>query len=228
MLTHWPDKVFQSLVSLRRLKIVNCKNLTGYSQPPLEPATSRRRQHLQGLESLWLADCPSLIEMFNLPASLKRMDIYQCHKLESIFGKQQGMSEFVEGPSCSEPIVHATVSELSSSPVNHLFPSLEDLSLSRCDSLLGVLHLPRSLKTIFIGGCRNIQVLSCQLDEIHKPQITTSINVLEPSAAARDHSLPPCLESLTIWSCAGMLGILHLPASLKELSIQDNSRLTVG
>ncbi|KAF6987087.1 hypothetical protein CFC21_004765 [Triticum aestivum] len=46
-------------------------------------------------------------------------------------------------------------------------------------------------------------------------------------AAAREHSLPPCLKILRIWSCAGMLGgVLRLPTPLMELRIRSNSGLT--
>jgi len=104
--------------------------------------------------------------------------------------------------------VPTVVSRLSSSPVNHV--CLECLRLNNCDSLSGVLHLPPSLKEIFICSCSSIQVLSCQLDGLPKPQ--------EPSEG--EHSLPPCLEELNIH--AGMLGgILCLPTSLKQLIIRD-------
>ena len=44
---------------------------------------------------------------------------------------------------------------------------------------------------------------------------------------AREHLLPPHLESLVILNCAGMLGgTLRLPAPLKELRIMGNSGLT--
>jgi hypothetical protein len=200
VLVHWPEKAFQSLVSLRVLYIADCENLIGYAQDPLEPSASERSRYLPGLENINLMGCSSLVEMFNVPASVV-----------NILGKQQqGMSE------------------LSSSPMNHPCPCLEYIYLNRCDSLSGVLHLPSSLRVLRIKSCSNIQVLSCQLDGLPKPQVGTSINVLEPSAtAAREHSLPPGLNELDIISCAGMLGgILHLPTSLKELHIHNNSRFT--
>ncbi|KAF6987054.1 hypothetical protein CFC21_004733 [Triticum aestivum] len=229
VLVHWPEKVFQSLVSLRRLKIVNCKNLTGYAQAPLEPSASSRSQCLPGLESLELSYCASLVEMFNVPASLKSMYIDGCIKLESIYGKQQGKPEFVEGSSCSEAIMPAGVSELSSSSLmNHFCSCLEELSISGCGSLPAVLNLPKSLKTIIIAHCSSIRGLSYQMGGLQRPEVTTSINVPEPSAAvATRHSLPPYLESLEVLFCAGMLGgILHLPTSLKRLTIIDNAGLT--
>ncbi|XP_045088121.1 disease resistance protein RGA2 isoform X2 [Aegilops tauschii subsp. strangulata] len=235
VLVHWPENVFQSLVSLRRLVIRNCENLTGYAQAPLEPLASERSQYLRGLESLGLVNCPSLVEMFNVPAYLKKMDIHGCIKLESIFGKQQGMAELVQGSSSSEAVMPAAVSELPSSPMNHFCPCLEYLDLSGCGSLQAVLSLPLSLKTFEIARCSSIQVLSCQLGGLQKPQITTSRSrspiMPEPPAAttptAREHLLPPHLEYLGIWECAGMLGgPLCLPAPLKELSIMGNSGLT--
>ncbi|CAM0958829.1 unnamed protein product [Alopecurus aequalis] len=222
VLVHWPEKVFQILVSLRRLVISNCNNLTGYTQASLEP--SEKSQHLPALEFLELIDCASLVEMVNTPASLKRMTIERCNMLKSIYGNlQQGTSELVQGSSCSEAIVPTALSELSSSPMNDLFPCLEYLCLSRCNNLPVVLHLPPSLKSIFIGWCSSIQVMSCQLDELPKPQVTASRNAPEPSAATREHSLPPCLTYLHIISCAAMLGgILRLPTSLNDLRIHNS------
>ncbi|CAM0913884.1 unnamed protein product [Alopecurus aequalis] len=229
VLVYWPEKVFQSLVSLRNLEITNCKNLTGYVEASLEPSAFERSQHLLGLEVVLLCSCESLVEMFNVPASLKRMDIRCCPNLESIFGRQQeGMPELVQGSSSSDAIVPTAVSELSSSHKNHFFLCLEYLDLFKCDSLPAVLHLPPSLKTIRIENCSSIQVLSCQVDGPPKPpQVIASINAPEPSAAAREHSLPPYLTFLTITSCAGMLGgILRLPTSLHTLDINNNSGFT--
>uniref|UniRef100_A0A452XIX4 Uncharacterized protein n=1 Tax=Aegilops tauschii subsp. strangulata TaxID=200361 RepID=A0A452XIX4_AEGTS len=235
VLVHWPEKVFQSLVSLRRLRIRNCKNLTGYAQAPLEPLASGRSERLRGLESLRIESCPSLVEMFNVPASLKKMEICQCHKLEPIFGKQQGMAELVQVSSSSEAIMPAAVSELPSSPMNHFCPCLEYLRLVGCGSLQAVLSLPPSLKTIYIHSCNSIQVLSCQLGGLQKPEATTSRSrspiMPQPPAAtaptAREHLLPPHLESLVIRYCTGMLvGTLRLPAPLRRLDIMGTSGLT--
>ncbi|KAM3399394.1 hypothetical protein ACQJBY_004660 [Aegilops geniculata] len=243
VLVHWPEKVFQSLVSLRRLVISYCKNLTGYGQTPLEPLASERSQYLRGLEYLCLKNCPSLVEMFNVPASLKYMDIDGCINLESIFGKQQGIPELVQVSSCSEAIVPTTVPELSSSPMNHICPCLAYICLSGCDVLPAVLNLPPSLKTISISDCTSIQVLTCQVGGLQKPEVTTSISrspiMPEPPAAAPtattttttttavEHLLPPRLEVLVIRDCAGMLGgTLRLPAPLKRLDIIGNRGLT--
>jgi hypothetical protein len=227
VLVHWPEKVFQSLISLKRLQIARCKNLTGYAQAPLEPSASERSQHLPGLVALNVNNCESLVEMCNVPASLKELIIYICDKLESIFSKQQqGMSELVQGSSCIDSITRTAVSELSSSPMNHFCPCLEKLSLNECGNLPAVLNLPPSLKIIAIWDCRSIQALSCQLDGAPRPQVSASINAIEPSTETREHSLPPYLRYLVIRSCDMLGGILCLPTSLTLLSITGNSGFT--
>uniref|UniRef100_M0VVV6 Uncharacterized protein n=1 Tax=Hordeum vulgare subsp. vulgare TaxID=112509 RepID=M0VVV6_HORVV len=235
VLVHWPVKVFHSLVSLRKLVIRECKNLTGYTQAPLEPSPTERSQCLPGLVSLWLIDCASLVELFNVPTSLKTMYIGQCNKLQSIFGKQHDISDLVEGSSSSETIVPAAVPELPSSPMEHFCQGLEDLTLSTCGSLSAVLNLPPSLKFLQMYDCSSIQVLACQPSGLQKPEAITSISrrpmVPEPLSAAatteREHLLPPHLERLVIHDCTGMLGgTLRLPAPLKSLEILGNSGLT--
>ncbi|XP_047046902.1 putative disease resistance protein RGA4 [Lolium rigidum] len=216
VLVHWPEKVFQSLISLKILRIRRCKNLTGYAQIPLEPSGSEPSQHLPRLEVLRVYECESLVEMFNVPASLKVLLIHECDKLESIFSKkQQGMSELVQGSSCIGAITRIAVSELSPSPMNHFCPCLESLNLVQCGNLPAVLNLPPSLKFINICACRSIQVLSCQLNGPSRPQVSASIN-----------ALPPYLRCLLIWSCDMLGGILRLPTSLTHLDIKNNSGFT--
>ena len=45
-LLHWPEKEFEGLVSLRKLAIHQCENLTGYAQASAEPSTSSEKSHL--------------------------------------------------------------------------------------------------------------------------------------------------------------------------------------
>jgi hypothetical protein len=132
-LVHWPEKEFQSLVTLSRLKIKGCNSLTGYAQTP-EPSIPERCQLVPRLDSLEIKNCKKMVAVFDVPASLKTMDISVCTKLESIFGKQQGKSELRQG-SCSD---------------DSSLPCLETLSLDGCTSLSGVFILPASLKEICI------------------------------------------------------------------------------
>ena len=164
-LVHWPEKEFQSLVSLRRLTIAECNKLTGYAQAP-EQSTSESSQLLPRLESLQIYYCESLLEVFNDPASLRKMTISSCNKLESIFGKQQGKSALIKG-------------------------SYSDVMASTA-------------------------------------LICASTSVPESSSSAREHFLPPRLESLRIWSCDSLTELPDLPQSIKELHISYCSQSLIG
>jgi hypothetical protein len=161
-LVHWPEKEFQSLVSLKSLVIKKCEQLVGYAQTPAaEPsATSESSSELlPRLESLEIYDCGSMLEVFRLPASLRKMVFRLCSKLKSVFStrlqQEQSAALILQEP----PPVY---SEVSSSPVvartEHLpFPCLEDIRISWCDSFTGVLYLPPSLKEILIYGCGGLR-----------------------------------------------------------------------
>jgi hypothetical protein len=216
VLVHWPEKAFKSLVSLRTLYIANCENLTGYAPDPLEPSASERSRYLPGLKSIQLFGCSSLVEMFNVPASVVGIYIMSCEKLESILGKQQ------QGSPCLDYIV-----------------------LDGCDSLSGVLHLPSSLRTLRITSCSNIQVLSCQLDgtsiNVLEPSATAAReHSLPPGLERLDIiscagmlggilHLPTSLEILRIHNNSRFTSLAFLPGeppSLREFTLKKCSTLT--
>ncbi|EMS45742.1 Putative disease resistance protein RGA4 [Triticum urartu] len=194
-LVHWPEKEFQGLVSLRRLRIQECDNLTGYAQASADPSTSSETsQLLPHLESLAIGSCEKLVELFNVPASLRTMDIYNCSKLESTSGRklQQGQSV---------SLIHQGSS------------SIEALSLYLCDGLTGVLYFPPSLKRISICHCGGLTSLeSCspvvQSLEYLKLVYCNSLSSLPDVPQAYSY-----LQRLTIKDCHG---IKTLPASLQQ------------
>jgi hypothetical protein len=124
-LIHWPEKEFQGLVTLSRLKIKECSGLTGYAQSP-EPLTTERCQLLPRLDSLEIKNCQNLVAVFDVPSSLKKIDISVCAKLESPFGKQQGKSALHEG-FCIDVRASTSVSEHSSSLVDRSLPCLGNI-----------------------------------------------------------------------------------------------------
>ncbi|XP_037469534.1 putative disease resistance protein RGA4 isoform X2 [Triticum dicoccoides] len=203
-LVHWSEKLFEGLVSLRKLEIGNCKNLTGYAQAFAEPSTSSKTsQLLPRLESLMIYNCGNLVEVFNVPASLRIMYIDDCSKLESIYDRrlQQGQS----------------VSSIHQGSSN-----IEALSLYRCDGLIGVLYIPPSLKRLDIyntGGLTSLE--SCA------PELP-SLEYLLLQECKTLESLPDVpqayssLQHLSIRECPGMK---TLPASLQQRlgSIQEES-----
>ncbi|CAD6252465.1 unnamed protein product [Miscanthus lutarioriparius] len=134
-LVYWPEKVFQSLISLRRLWISHCDNLIGYAAANApDQETSGRSRLLPHLEYLEISWCGSLVEVFNSPA-LKRMEVGFCCKLESLYGRQQLTQE----ASSTDDVAASTPVEEKLSPwvdPDKLLPSsLESLTISSCDGL---------------------------------------------------------------------------------------------
>ncbi|CAD6252609.1 unnamed protein product [Miscanthus lutarioriparius] len=170
-LVYWPEKVFQSLISLRTLRIQNCNNLIGYAAANApDQETSGRSRLLPHLESLDIYLCGSLVEVFNSPA-LKAMEVYSCGKLESLYGRQQLNQE----ASSTHDVAASTPVEEKLSPwadPDKLLPSsLESLTIRSCDGLLEVANLPSSLREINIGSCPKLRFISGQLDALKELDI---------------------------------------------------------
>ncbi|CAO2145737.1 unnamed protein product [Urochloa humidicola] len=234
-LIHWPEEVFQSLESLRRLQIWTCNNFTGRRHASSEQSTPERSNVLlPRLESLLIAQCECLVEIpTSLPASLKSLHILSCKKLESIaFSKQldtssamltsarggaaalDGKSEIIPGSgSCSDAAtVSSPVPMLSSSTKHHFLPCLESLKISYC-GLSEVLDLPPSIKTLKIDSCSNLQALSGQLDAVQKLEIyhCSSLKSLELLGAFA------LLEELELYNCKSLVSLPIGPQAYSSL-----------
>uniref|UniRef100_A0A0D9V0U1 R13L1/DRL21-like LRR repeat region domain-containing protein n=1 Tax=Leersia perrieri TaxID=77586 RepID=A0A0D9V0U1_9ORYZ len=177
-LIHWPEKEFQSLQSLKTLKIGVCFKLKGCTQTP-EQSTSGRGQLLPRLELLVIYSCESLLEVFNVPPSLKKMQIPDCPRLESIFGQETRKSALVEGPCGDSSTPSVAMSEPSSSAKDHFLPS------ERLESHSG--ELP-SLVQLEIFGCKSLTSLP------NSPQAYSSLQSLHVWACPAMKTLPTCLQ----------------------------------
>uniref|UniRef100_A0A0E0JIC8 Uncharacterized protein n=1 Tax=Oryza punctata TaxID=4537 RepID=A0A0E0JIC8_ORYPU len=130
----------------------------------VQPTSGRGSIPLPRMESLTIYDCENLVEVFNAPPSLKKMDIGSCPKLESIVGKQRRGSALVEGP-CSDNVASSAVSGPSSPAGDHFSPSETLESHSGELPSLVQLRLSSSLRWLEITGCPAIKVLPTSLQQ---------------------------------------------------------------
>jgi len=224
-LVYWPENVFQVLVSLRNLWISGCSKLTGRTQASGEQSAPGRDGLLPHLEVLWIKNCASLVEVPNLPASLKGLHIGGCSdNIKSIvFGLQEDTrlargegvgqldtSSSIPGSSSREATTSTAVLKLSSAANHRFFPCLERLSIGSCNGLSEVVNLPPSVKTLDIYGCGNLQSLPGELRSLEElwlfhcnslvslpdgPQAYSSLRVLRIRHCDGVKSLPPSLQS---------------------------------
>ena len=230
---YWPENVFQVLVSLRMLSICRCSKLTGRTQASGKQSAQARGGLRPRLELLWIYNCASLVEVPNLPASVKELSIEECDNIKStIFSlqedtrlvsgegvAQQDTSSLIPGSSSSEATASTAVLNLSSA-ANHCFlPCLESLEIRSCDGLSEFANLP-SIKTLNIKNCGNLQSLSGQLGTVQKISI---------SSCSRLESLESCLgelrslEELDLFRCQSLVSLPDGPqaySSLRHLFIR--------
>ncbi|KAI5001573.1 hypothetical protein ZWY2020_026223 [Hordeum vulgare] len=203
-LVHWPEAEFQSLVSLTSLNIMSCKQLVGYAAEPSTTVSEPSSQLLPRLESLKIYGCTSMVEVFRLPTSLRKMTIRDCAKLRSLFSRrleQQGQpsgSSIVEGspPAYSED-----------------FPCLEEIDIRGCGGLTGGLDLPASLKHISVYRCGALRSVESHSGEFLSLE-GLSIGLCETLSSLPDGPRAyPSLRVLKVYDCPGMK---RLPACLQQ------------
>ena len=229
-LVYWPENVFQVLVSLRKLLIRSCSNLTGGTQSSGEQSAQAGGGLLLRLESLRINNCASLVEVPNLPPSLKTLNINRCDNIESIVFVQQedtrlvsgegvvqlDTSSPISGSSSSEATASTAVLKLSSAANHRFLPCLEALEICHCYGLSKVANLPSSIKTLRILGCRNLQSLSGQLGAIQKLTIISCIWL---------ESLESCLgelrslEELELSDCRSLVSLPDGPQAYSSLRV---------
>ncbi|WVZ48830.1 LOW QUALITY PROTEIN: hypothetical protein U9M48_000236 [Paspalum notatum var. saurae] len=232
-LVYWPEKEFQSLVSLRRLEIWSCRSLIGYAPPPddhqqqraTSSSESQRSQLLPRLESLRILCCGSLVEVlsFNGTSALKTMEVHLCNKLESLFSignKQQASTPSNDTGTTNTDVMTSAAQDINTT-TNLLPPSsLEYLKIQNCERLSEVLSLPSSLsgqldalRYLSISGCPELRSLeSCmiQLPALEEFYLQDCKRLASLPSGPQDY---PSLRRLVIKGCPG---IKSLPRALRQ------------
>jgi hypothetical protein len=206
-LVYWPENEFQSLVSLRHLRIYECNALIGYAKAAPGQPISERSQLLPRLESLDIRYCASLVEVFNVPTSLKM-----------IFGERQDETTLNQGAS-ADAVASTAVPKPSSSARDHLLPCLESLIIWQCESLSEVVNLPPSLREILILNCDKLQLLSGQMDALRILHIWRCPELRSLESFLRELST---LERLSLYDCKSLASLpdgSQAYSSLRDLEI---------
>ncbi|PUZ68670.1 hypothetical protein GQ55_2G047600 [Panicum hallii var. hallii] len=224
-LVYWPENVFHALVSLRTLSILSCIKLTGHTQASDGQSAPERGGLLPRLEFLWISGCTSLVEVPNLPASLKTLLIDTCgDNIKSIiFGQHEYMmpvggegvvqpdtSSLIPGSSGSEATASTAVLKLSSGANHRSLPCLECLTIWECDRLLEVANLPPSIKILDICSCGNLQSLSGELRSLEELTLYDCRSLVSLPDGSQAYS------SLRYVEIRGCDGIKLLPRSLRS------------
>ncbi|XP_025802493.1 putative disease resistance protein RGA4 isoform X2 [Panicum hallii] len=232
-LVYWPVNVFQVLVSLRRLWILRCSKLTGHTQASDGQSAPEQGGLLPRLESLQIGYCTSLVEVPNLPASLKELVIGICSdNIKSIIFSQHeyvmpvggegfvqpDTSSLIPGSSGSEATASTAVLKLSSAANHRSLPCLESLTIAMCHRLSEVANLPPSIKILKILDCDNLQSLSGKLHVVQKLSI---------ACCDRLESLESCvgelrsLEELSLLHCRRLVSLPDGPQAYSSLRLLE-------
>ncbi|ESR55357.1 hypothetical protein CICLE_v10018509mg [Citrus x clementina] len=210
--------------NLRSLRICNSTALKSLPEEMMENNSQ--------LERLYIRDCDSLtfIARRRLPASLKRLEIENCEKLQRLFDDEEDASSSSSPASSSSPVMlqHLSIEncpELTSlSSGVQFLEALEDLEIQHCRKLESIPDgLPnlKCLQSIYIRDCPSL----VSFPERGLPNAISSFDI---SRCDKLEALPNDLHKLN--SLRG-LSILRCPnlVSFPEEGFPTNlTSLTIG
>ncbi|KAL5735597.1 hypothetical protein ACOSQ2_030385 [Xanthoceras sorbifolium] len=215
-----PPHVLQSFISITKLRIENCSNLVSFPEvcflfnlSELEIINCNALASLPNgmnckstcLGSLKVEGCNSLtfIVRGQLPASLKKLEVGRCEKLEYLWDDK----------------------EKSSTSVNTSTSLLEYLEVNNCPSLKCLSssgQLPEALQHLYVKDCSQLSMLSLSG---HLPKMLRTLyvfNVLKLESIVESFRSNIDLEEITILSCENLRTIpegLHNLCHLQKIKI---------
>uniref|UniRef100_A0ACD5ZD83 Uncharacterized protein n=1 Tax=Avena sativa TaxID=4498 RepID=A0ACD5ZD83_AVESA len=160
--------------------------------------------HLQDL-SIWSSD--ALVHWpekeFQGLVYLRKLLIYNCKNLT-------GYAQAPANPS-------------TSSGTRQLLPRLESLKIDSCKILVEVFSVPASLRIMEICSCSKLESIpGMRLEQMQSEWASHRWSFSIPKVSMPPSSTGPVVEHLEVLKleyCDSFRGFLHLPSSLKELSI---------
>ncbi|THG02397.1 hypothetical protein TEA_004329 [Camellia sinensis var. sinensis] len=196
-----------SIVRLEHLMIINCEKLLDKLPQLLHTFTF--------LRELYVCQCPSLVSFpeTGFPCTLKRLRIYRCEALQSLFG---------------------WITQINDN-------NLEELDVENCPSLTCLIScrgggLPPTLKQLWIRWCERLEALLVEEGmEINCPSLE-SVEILDcdglkylPDALPNNNNNLRNLSRLYLYGCDNLEyipeGWLHSATNLTELNIRGCKKL---
>uniref|UniRef100_A0A0E0C1V3 R13L1/DRL21-like LRR repeat region domain-containing protein n=1 Tax=Oryza meridionalis TaxID=40149 RepID=A0A0E0C1V3_9ORYZ len=194
---------------LKELIVKSCNNLQGKPVDG-EPAQGQPLPHLALLE---IEDCQDLKELFNLPPSLKCIEITECPKLESIWGEQED-TELGSAHADQLATLRTNTQDPSPSAREHRLSCLECLGICICDNLSGFHDLPPSLQQLYLYSCPKVQFLSGKLDALRTLSIESCKSLRSLESCLGDL---PSLTTLRIERCRSLTSLPDGPRAYSSL-----------
>ncbi|KAH7521088.1 hypothetical protein JRO89_XSUnG0116500 [Xanthoceras sorbifolium] len=227
-----PPQGLQSFISITKLRIENCSNLFPFPEVyflfnlseleiincnPLDSLPDGMNCKNARLGSLKVAGCNSLtfIVRGQLPASLKRLEVKSCEKLEYLWDdKEKSYTSVVD-----EENSNNTSTSLLEYLEVRCCPSLKCLSSSG--------QLPEALQRLYVQQCSQLSMLSSA--KLPKMLHALYINVVRNlESIAESFSSNSALEEIKIRSCENLKTVpegLHNLYHLQKIDISDCERI---
>ncbi|KAH9782667.1 putative disease resistance protein [Citrus sinensis] len=187
----------------------NLRSLLINNSTALKSLPEEMMENNSQLERLYIKDCDSLtfIARRRLPASLKRLEIENCEKLQRLFDDEEDASSSSSPASSSSPVM------------------LQHLSIENCPELTSLssgVQFLEALEDLEIQGCPKLESLP---DGLPNLKCLQSIYIREcPSLVSfPERGLPNAISRVYVCRCEKLEALpndLHKLNSLRGLSIQ--------
>ncbi|KAK9200556.1 hypothetical protein WN944_015754 [Citrus x changshan-huyou] len=186
----------------------NLRSLLINNSTALKSLPEEMMENNSQLERLYIKDCDSLtfIARRRLPASLKRLEIENCEKLQRLFDDEEDASSSSSPASSSSPVM------------------LQHLSIENCPELTSLssgVQFLEALEELVIRHCRKLESIPDGLPNLKCLQ-SISIYGCPSLVSFPERGLPNTISRVDICSCDKLEALpndLHKLNSLRDLSI---------
>lgn len=155
------------------------------------------------LDSLYIQNCDSLLEIPDLPDSLIHINIEDCRSLRRI-PVLQGNLQSITITNCA-----------SLREIPHLPDSLEHIYIEKCDDLHRITIFPNDVTNILIANCASLEAIP------DLPSYLRVFNISDCDSLRRIPDLPRDLESFSVTNLPSLQAIPVLPLHLVIFNVSS-------